>query len=125
MIKSICTTRLIADSQTLVITLNAGSYGSLEVDRLNRLDQLDAEFREWRLAPSASEIIVDLSMVTTCGSGLLGCLARFREQLARMGKRLVICGDQSGLIAHVGWSKLMNLQADLDQALEHSVRTAV
>jgi anti-anti-sigma regulatory factor len=122
MTKSICSARLITGSQTLVLTLNSGTYGSLELDLL---EQLAAEFREWSLATSANDMIVDLSKVTAYGSGLLGCLARFREQLASMRKRLVICGDQSGVVAHVGWSQLMDVQPDLKQALEHSLRSAV
>lgn len=120
--KFICSARFIADSQMLVLTLDAGTYGSLELDRL---EQLNAEFREWRLATSASDFVIDLSNVTAYGSGLLGCLARLREQLESLGKRLVICGDQFGLITQVGWSELMNIQSDFEQALQHSLHTAV
>ncbi len=122
MIRPLCSARFITESPMLVLTLNSGTYGSLELDRL---EQLEDEFREWGLATSASDIIIDLSKVTACGSGLLNCLARFRQQLALRGKRLVLCGDQTGLIAQVGWSLLMNLQTDLDQALEHCVLSAV
>lgn len=121
MVMPICSARLFVETQTLVLTLNAGTYGSFELDLL---EQLDVEFREWKQATSASDVIVDLSNVTSGGSELLGCLARLREQLVCLGKRLVVCGDQFGLIALVGWSKLMNLQVDLHLAFEHCVHTA-
>ncbi len=121
MTPSLCSICLIAHSRTLVIQLKSGTYGSLDLDQL---DQLEAEFREHSLIHSADEVIVDLSAVKTGGSGLLGCLSRFRDDLSQAEKRLVICGDQIGLIALVGWSQRMNLRADLCQALDHSVRTA-
>jgi anti-anti-sigma regulatory factor len=122
MTKPTCFARLITGSSTLILTLAPGMYGSLELDRLQ---QLDAELGEWRLVASPHHMIIDLSKVTAYGSGLLGCLARHRQQLALMGRRLLLCGDQSGLIADVGWSGLMNLQLNLEQALEHGVRVAV
>lgn len=122
MTQSLCSACLIAGSRTLVIHLESGTYGSLDLDRL---EQLASDFRELSLISSADEVIVDLSAVKTGGSGLLICLNRFCDDLERSGKRLVICGDHVGLIACVGWAKRMNLQTDLRQALDHSVRAAV
>ena len=121
MTQSLCSICLIADSRTLVLQLASGTYGSLDLDRL---EQLASDLRELSLISSADDVIVDLSAVKTGGSGFLTCLSRFCEDLALAGKRLVICGDQVGLIAQVGWSQRMNLQADLRHALDHNLRTA-
>lgn len=121
MSQPLCSICLIAGSRTLIVQLEPGSYDTLELDRL---EQLTAEFREVCLLSSADEVIVDLSAVQTGGSGLLTCLGRFCDALSHAGQRLVVCGDQIGLIAQVGWSQRMNLEADLNQALERVARIA-
>lgn len=121
MTQPLCSICLIAGSRTLILQLEPGNYGSLDLDRLERLA---SELREFSLISSADEVIVDLSAVRTGGAELLTCLGRFCDDLAQANKRLVICGDQAGLIAQVGWSLRMNLRADLRQALDHSLRAA-
>jgi anti-anti-sigma regulatory factor len=122
MTRAILSARPVFETESLVLTLDSGTFGSLELDRL---DQLETELREWRLTTAARFVVIDLSRVTSCGSGLLGCLARLRTQLELMGKKLVVCGDNTGLIEVVGWAVQMNLQADVQQALRHAVRSLV
>lgn len=119
--QSLCSICLIAGSRTLILELNSCAYGSLDLDRLK---QLDSELRDISLISAADVVILDLSNVTTGGSGLLTCLGRFRDDLSQDGKRLIVCGDRVGLIAQVGWSQRMNLTADIRQALDRSLRAA-
>lgn len=121
MSRAVSSARIHFESSTLVLTVAAGGLGSLAIERLTHLE---SEFQSW-LTTSARTVIVDLTNVTDAGSGLLGCLARFRQQLQRAGKKLVVCGDRCGLVEHVGWSTLMCLQADVPQALRQAVRTWV
>lgn len=119
MSRPVSSARICFETSSLILTVAPGNYGSLE---LSRLAHLEAELEGW-LSTSAATVILDLSQVRDSGSGLLGCLARLRTNLQRMGKSLVLCGDATGLIALVGWSELMNLQSDVAQAVRQTARS--
>ncbi len=109
-----CYVRLIPDAQTLLISLKPGTYGSLETALL---DRLSAELTSLRRSAAVDDFIVDLTGVTLGGSRLLSCLVTFREELLIVGKRLIVCGDEVGLIEHAGLADLLNLQANFGVAL--------
>jgi anti-anti-sigma regulatory factor len=118
------TSRSIPKAACLLLTPAAGTYGSIE---LSALDELAASLAACGCAQDIDEtvthVIVDLSLISVGGSGLLGVLAQFRQQLAVQGRTLSLCGDQTGLLRKVGWNRLLPLFETLYEALEHAGQT--
>lgn len=111
----LCTTRVVRDGHTLVLTLVPGAYGSADESTIRRLN---ADFRDAVHETLASVVIVDLSAVEIGGSGLLTALFRLRTMLHRSQQALSVCSDRRGLIAVARWEQLMQLQPGLDEALK-------
>ena len=115
--------RYISKAACLLLTPAAGTYGSTELDTLERQGErlVACGCGEAPHAP-VTQVVVDLSLVSVGGSGLLGVLAQFRQQLALEGRTLCLCGDQTGLLQMVGWSRLLPVFGTLYEALEHAGR---
>jgi anti-anti-sigma regulatory factor len=110
-----CTTQRAHDGRTLVVTLHAGSYGSLCGETLVRLA---AELEAMTHESLAHTVVVDLARMEVGGTAFLTVLLNLRRRLERNEQQLIVCGDRTGLLRVVGWDELMNLQANLESALD-------
>ena len=99
---------------TVIVTVPVANYGSTNFDLLMRLD---SAFADVAGNTASLSVILDLSAIEISGSHFLACLDSLEKQLASTGRRLVVCGDRTGLIQLVNWSDRMSYQRDLVSAL--------
>lgn len=110
--------RHVESLDTVIVTVPAENYGSTNIDLLQ---SLDSAFADLAVNTASISVVLDLCAIEISGSHFLACLDSLEKQLASTGRRLVVCGDRTGLIQLVNWSDRMCCQRDLVAALNQCV----
>lgn len=108
--------RMLPQAAAVVLTPKSKTYGSLELQKLDKLRRDLSEFQPW----SMESLVVDLTGVVQHGSAFLAVLIELAIRLRRTGTELIVCGDQTGLLELIGGQKWCSLVTDLPAALDHS-----
>ena len=117
MTRHLMSVQRIEEHDTILISVSAGNYGSLNIAKLRALR---IALHATAVERSSSTVILDLSAVESCGSGFLTCLDSCYRALHKAGRCLIVCGDRTGLIEIVNWTERLQYQPDLHSALKQS-----
>ena len=82
-----------------VVTLQHPQYGSAELEALTTLA---GHLRRLAKDGEATQLVLDVSAVRYAGAAWLGVIAEFVRACRNTGRRVMLCGDQTGLLA---WAK--------------------
>ena len=82
-----------------VVTLQRPQYGSAELEELTILA---GHLRRLVKDGDAKQVVLDVSAVRYAGAAWLGVIAEFVRACRKAGRRVMLCGDQTGLLA---WAK--------------------
>lgn len=112
--------RMLTRQNTIVVTVQGDSFGSLEAAKLvelrTELDALTAELRPY----SGHRIIVDLAEITMMGSGFLSELFLWIGSLKRSRGDVILCGDRMGLLKLCAADRWLTIRSGLFEAIEYS-----
>ena len=108
---------LSSDSGTLVAVLPPVDFGSL---RERFIREVFSHLESVACTSSARYFLVDLSDVKRFGTAFLGRIVRLAKELRKLGKKLIISGDQWGLVTMFGLDQLCPCFMNRSEALRWS-----
>ena len=111
--------RTVEHLNTAIVTIRGNTYGSLEEAKLARL-RIDLQQIVGLLDQRSDSVIIDLTSVSFMGSGFLQQLFHGIRAIGRDPKRILVCGDQTGLLKLCATDRWLTVCQDLEEALIRS-----
>ena len=97
-----------------VVTLLHPQYGSAELEALTTLA---GHLRRLAKDGEATQVVLDVSAVRYAGAAWLGVIAEFVRACRNAGRQVLLCGDQTGLLAWARFDKVAPIHSNVAAAL--------
>jgi hypothetical protein len=95
----VTTQRALPELDAEVVALQHPQYGSAELESLSTLA---GHLRRLAQDGEATQVVLDVSAVRYAGAAWLGVIAEFVHLCRKAGRRVLLSGDETGLLA---WAK--------------------